>query len=94
MEEQKIQIKADDQVLHGKYTNNMQVIHTREEFVLDFYNILPPAGQMVARVISNPSHFKRMVKAMQTNLENYEKAFGAISEADAPDEHKIGFKTT
>lgn len=93
MEQQPIQVKAEDQVLHGKYTNNMQVAHTKEEFILDFYNILPPAGQLVSRVITNPAHFKRMVGAMRTSLENYQKTFNEIDEADAPNEKKIGFKT-
>lgn len=94
MEQQQIQIKAEDSVLKGVYCNTMQVAHTKEEFVLDFLNILPPAGQFVSRVITNPGHFKRIVKAMEENLKNYEEKFGSISAADAPSEHKIGFKTS
>ncbi|HSX42012.1 MAG TPA: DUF3467 domain-containing protein [Candidatus Saccharimonadales bacterium] len=92
--EQQIQVKASDEVLKGVYCNNMQVSHTKEEFVLDFLNILPPAGQFVARVITNPSHYKRIVNAMQINLELYEKNFGSVEEATALDEKRIGFKTT
>jgi hypothetical protein len=91
--DQQIQVKADDQVLKGSYSNNMQVSHTKEEFVLDFFNILPPAGQLVSRVITNPAHFKRMLQALETNLKNYEQAFGAIPEDDTSSEKKIGFKT-
>ncbi len=91
--DQQIQIKADDQTLQGKYTNNMQVTHTKEEFVLDFFNILPPTGQLVSRVIANPSHYKRILKAMQENLKLYEDKFGKVSDTDAPAERKIGFKT-
>lgn len=93
MEEQQIQIKADDVTLQGKYTNNMQVTHTKEEFALDFFNILPPAGQLVTRIITNPGHFKRMVNAIVQSLKQYEDKFGKIEQADSQDDRKIGFKT-
>ncbi len=91
--DQQIQIKADDTTLQGKYTNNMQVSHTKEEFVLDFFNVFPPAGQLISRIIASPSHYKRMAKALQDNLKTYEDKFGTISEADSPEEKRIGFKT-
>lgn len=94
MEQQQIQVKADDQVLQGKYTNTMQVAHTREEFAIDFFNIFPPSGYLVSRVITNPAHYKRMVAALAENLKNYEEKFGAIDQSEAPEEKKIGFKTS
>ena len=94
VEQQKqINIKAEDDIVKGRYTNNMQVSHTKEEFVVDFFNIFPPAGMLVSRVITSPSQYKRMVKAMQTNLELYEKNHGKVEEVKESDERKIGFKT-
>jgi len=81
---QQINIKAIDEILAGKYTNMMQVAHTKEEFVLDFMNILPPQGILNARVITSPGHMKRIVKALQDNLARYEQSYGAINEAEAP----------
>ncbi len=89
---QQIQVKASDEVLKGQYANMMQVGHSGEEFVLDFMNLLPPTGQLVSRVIVSPSHFKRLLGAMQENLKRYESEFGTISLAVVPDQ-KIGFKT-
>ncbi len=91
--DQQIQIKADDATLQGKYSNNMQVAHTKEEFILDFFNVMPPTGLMAARIITSPAHFKRLVIAMQTNLKNYEDSFGNIKESEVDHEKKIGFKT-
>lgn len=91
--EQQIQIKAEDKILRGVYCNTMQVAHTKEEFILDFINIVPPAGQFVSRVITSPAHLKRIVNALKTNLELYEKSFGVIKESEQPDERKIGFRT-
>ncbi len=33
-----IQIKATDEKLKGEYSNVMQIMHTKEEFVMDFLN--------------------------------------------------------
>lgn len=79
-----INIKITDEVLEGRYANMMQVMHTKEEFILDFANVVPPQGIMTARVITSPGHMKRIIRALQENLERYEKSFGAIDEAEAP----------
>jgi hypothetical protein len=85
------QIKAADEKIKGVYSNVTQVLHTQEEFVIDFLNIFPPTGILNARVIVSPGHFKRMVKAMQENLEKYEKSFGKIKESEKS-AGEIGFK--
>jgi hypothetical protein len=89
--QQQIQIKITDEVLKGTYANTMQVLHTQEEFVIDFMNLFPPNGIVSARVILSPSHVKRMLAALQENIAKYEQAFGKIKEADIPD-RKIGFQ--
>jgi hypothetical protein len=91
-QQQQVQVKITDEVLKGVYANMVQVGHSAEEFVLDFMNLLPPTGIVSARVIVSPSHFKRIVKAMEDNIQQYEKQYGTISLAVVPD-HKIGFKT-
>ena len=85
-----IQIKAQDDELKGKYANLMQVTHTQEEFMLDFFLVVPPQGTLVSRVILSPGHVKRMIKALQENLEKHEAKFGKIKEAEAP-EGALGF---
>ena len=91
MNEQQIQIKASDEKLKGEYSNVMQILHTKEEFVLDFLNVFPPTGTLNSRIIVSPGHFKSMVKAMEENLKKYEEANGKISEAEAP-KSSIGFQ--
>lgn len=85
-----MQIKADDAALKGVYANMMQVAHTKEEFVMDFMNLLPPQGMLVSRVVTSPGHLKRIVAALQDNLQRYEKQFGKIEEAEAP-RSDVGF---
>lgn len=90
--QQQIQIKAKDEDLKGNYSNSMQVLHTKEEFILDFFLVSPPNGVLASRVILGPSHIKRMVAALKDNIEKYEGKFGKIEEVEIP-ETKIGFQS-
>ena len=87
-----LQVKVSDENLKGAYANMVQIGHTAEEFILDFMNLVPPAGILVSRVIVSPSHAKRLAAALQENIKRYEGQFGTISLAVVPD-RKIGFKT-
>ena len=87
---QQLQIKADDETLKGHYTNAMQVAHTKEEFILDFFMMSQPAGQLVDRIITSPAHMKQILKALQDNIKIYESSHGAIKEA-GENQPKIGF---
>ncbi|MCK5446678.1 MAG: DUF3467 domain-containing protein, partial [Gemmatimonadetes bacterium] len=44
-----VQINASDEVARGRYSNNMLVTHTREEFILDFLLSAPNGTQLVSR---------------------------------------------
>jgi len=86
-----IRIKATDERLKGEYANLMQILHTKEEFVLDFLNVFPPSGTLNSRIIVSPAHFKRMLGAMAENLSRYEARFGSLSPAEEP-KAPIGFR--
>ena len=90
--QQQIQIKASDEKVKGEYANMMQVMHTQEEFVLDFLNIFPPAGTLNSRVIVSPGHMKRIVAALADNLTKYEAQFGVVKPTEAPTSNPIGFQ--
>ena len=79
-----LNIKAPDELLQGRYANMMQVMHAKEEFVLDFMFAHPPMGELVSRLIVSPAHMKRIVNALQDNINKYEKQYGAIQEAGEP----------
>jgi len=93
MEQKEIKIKIGDNELKGAYANLMRVMHTKEEFVLDFANVVFPqeGGIVTARVITSPGHLKRIIRALEENLKRYEEKFGKIEEAKEP-ETKIGFQ--
>ena len=77
-------VKITDEELKGRYANLVRISHTREEFILDFINMVPPQGAVTARVIMSPGHLKRLIGALSTNLRLYEKNHGQIREAPEP----------
>ncbi|HYL05498.1 MAG TPA: DUF3467 domain-containing protein [Thermoanaerobaculia bacterium] len=70
--------------MKGRYSNLLRIAHTREEFILDFINLLPPQGVVTARILTSPGHLKRIIRALSANLERYEQSFGPIQEAEEP----------
>lgn len=87
--QQEIQIK--DGFAGADYANGMQVLHTKEEFILNFLNIVPPSGRVVSKIITSPGHIKRMIAALDENLKKYESSFGSVEVAENPKD-KIGFQ--
>lgn len=86
------QIQIRDNIAGGEYANAMQVAHTKEEFLLTFLNLVPPTGRVVAKVMTNPGHLKRIINVLEQNLKNYESKFGQVAEAQSP-KSEIGFKS-
>ena len=87
------EIKIADNFLGAEYSNIAQINHNKEEFQLTFANISGQTGRVVAKIISSPGHFKRLISAMAENLKKYENQFGKIEEAKSPLDKEIGFKS-
>lgn len=79
-----LNVKVADDELKGRYSNLLRVTHTREEFILDFINAVPPQAIVTSRLVTSPGHLKRIVRALAENLERYEKNFGPLVEAPEP----------
>jgi hypothetical protein len=79
-EGQQIQIGLDEDVAQGIYSNLAMVNHNQTEFTIDFIYVQPqgPKAKVRARVITSPSHFKRLIAAMNDNLAKYEAKFGIV----------------
>jgi hypothetical protein len=82
---QVLDVKISDEEIKGRYANLLRVTHTREEFILDFIQMVPPQGVVSARVVTSPGHVKRIVRALAANLARYEEAFGQVPEAAGPE---------
>jgi hypothetical protein len=87
----RIQLQLDEALSQGVYTNLVLINHTEHEFVFDFAFLQPanPMARVRARVISSPRHTKRLLAALQKNIERYENRFGVIevSGEDDPTVH-------
>lgn len=79
---QELQVQLPPEVQRGVYANQMFVVHTQEEFVLDFILASQPTAVVNARVIISPTHAKRMLAALQENIANYESRFGEIAQVN------------
>ena len=90
---QEVKVKINDEQLKGSYANMMRVSHQSDAFVLDFAHITPPQGIVTARVITSPSHLKKMISALQENLRIYEDRCGQVEERGKT-EGEIGFQTS
>ena len=88
--QQKLQIQIDDDLAQGIYSNLVLINHAENEFVLDFAFIQPSSGRakVRARVISSPRHTKRLLVALQKNIERYEERYGTI-DAGSDDESML-----
>ena len=82
--EKKVKITVPQNIMGGVYSNLARIHHAREEFMLDFIIIGPEEGIVNSRVFISPGHVKRMIKALQINVNKYEKKFGKIKEAEPP----------
>ncbi len=73
-----LKLRVPEQLAGGVYANSMMVQHTSSEFVMDFAMVLGGNGQVVARVVTSPSHMKHIVEALTENLRKYETSHGSI----------------
>lgn len=85
------EIKISDNFAGGEYANAMQVVHTKDEVLLTFFNIVAPSGRVCAKIITSPGHLKRMIAALSDNLNKYEATHGVVTESESP-KQEIGFK--
>lgn len=78
-----VKIEIDDATSQGVYSNLVLLTHTDAEFVIDFAYIQPqaPKGKVRARILTSPSHIKRLLAALQDNIRRFEEKFGVIKMA-------------
>ena len=82
----KINIELDEKVAEGIYSNLAIINHSVSEFVIDFISVMPgsPKNKVKSRIIITPQHAKKLAKALNDNIERFEKKFGPIKGYDNP----------
>ena len=83
-QEVKLEIQINDDVATGQYINMAVVNHNDSEFVIDCIYVQPqaPKARVQSRLITSPRHAKRLLLALQNNIDSYEKKFGVIDLVD------------
>lgn len=77
---QKLNINLPADVAEGIYSNLAVISHSQSEFVLDFIRVMPGVDKanVKSRIILTPEHAKRLLQALQENVERYEDEHGRV----------------
>jgi len=75
-----VKVTIDEATAEGHYVNFANILHNPTEFVLDFGRVVPgrPDVKVMARVLMTPYHAKQLARALQQNIEIYERNYGEI----------------
>src|ERR1041385_1772359 len=79
-----LNIELPEDVADGIYSNLAIITHSNSEFVLDFVKVMPgvPKAKVKARILLTPQHAKRLLAAMQDNIQKYEAVHGTIKQTE------------
>jgi hypothetical protein len=75
---QQIQINTGDEMMRGRYSNSLIASHSPEEFILDWLLNSPSGTFLVSRIMVSPSNLRRIINALEDNLQKYERQYGPI----------------
>ena len=75
-----IKLKISDSELKGQFANQVAIMHSKNEFVIDFITMFPPEAIVNSRIITTPIAFKKFYTAFGINLKKYEDQFGVIED--------------
>ena len=99
MEEQnenQLNIELSEEVAEGIYSNLAIITHSNTEFVLDFIRVMPgvPKAKVKSRIVLTPEHAKRLLTAIQDNIEKFEAVNGRIRMQAEPTGFPMNFGGT
>lgn len=77
-----INIELSEEVAEGIYSNLAMITHSNSEFIVDFIKMMPgvPKAKVKSRIILTPQHAKRLLKAIQDNINKFEAINGPIKD--------------
>jgi hypothetical protein len=82
-----VKVTIDEATAEGHYANFANILHNPTEFVFDFGRVVPgrPDVKVVSRILTTPFHARQLLRALQQNIELYERQYGPIrSDYQAP----------
>jgi hypothetical protein len=91
-----INIELSEETAEGIYANLAMIAHSSSEFVVDFIRLMPgvPKAKVKSRIVITPEHAKRLLRALEDNINKYEKTFGPIKQVEEAPKFPINFGGT
>ena len=91
---QQINLELGEKEAEGIYSNFVVISHSPAEFILDFTRMLPgvPKAKVFSRIIMTPQHAKSLSKALNDNIEKFEKQHGEIKVQGMDQGKSFGFQ--
>ncbi|TRX55582.1 DUF3467 domain-containing protein [Fulvivirga sp. M361] len=91
-----INIELSEEIAEGEYANLAMIAHSNSEFVIDFIRLMPgvPKAKVKSRIVITPEHAKRLLNALNDNIQKYEDTFGSIKKTDEAPKFPINFGGT
>ena len=91
-----INIELSEEIAEGVYANLAMIAHSSSEFVIDFIRLMPgvPKAKVKSRVVITPEHAKRLLSALEDNINKYEATFGEVKQADEMPKFPMNFGGT
>ena len=81
-----VKVTIDEATAEGLYANFANILHNPTEFVFDFGRVVPGRAdvKVVSRILTTPFHARQLLRALQQNIELYERQYGPIRDFQAP----------
>lgn len=88
-----INIELPEEVAEGVYSNLAMIAHSNSEFVIDFIRLMPgvPKAKVKSRVVITPEHAKRLLGALNDNIQKYEQMHGPIKQSNEAPQFPMNF---
>ncbi|SNT03055.1 Protein of unknown function [Ekhidna lutea] len=91
-----INIELSEETAEGIYANLAMIAHSSSEFVIDFIRLMPgvPKAKVKSRIVVTPEHAKRLLNALQDNIQKYEANFGEVKQTEETPKFPMNFGGT
>lgn len=91
-----INIELSEETAEGIYANLAMIAHSSSEFVIDFIRLMPgvPKAKVKSRIVITPEHAKRLLTALEENIDKYEATFGEVKQVEETPRFPMNFGGT
>lgn len=91
-----INIELSEETAEGVYANLAMIAHSSSEFVIDFIRLMPgvPKAKVKSRIVITPEHAKRLLHALEDNIQKYESHFGEVKQTEEMPKFPMNFGGT